>query len=379
MNKKTVMLGLLAILASVVGLVWLLRARQHRRPSRIEIGAVLPLTGSAAVWGQNVKKGMDLALDQVNAAGGVRGRQLQVLYEDSEGLPRNSVSALTKLIDADGIQVAIGDVASSSVLSMAPIANARKVVILSPGASNPDISHAGPFVFRNWHSDAQEGVFLAEVAFNKLRMRQVSIIYVNNGYGKGLEEVFSKRFAEIGGKIRTSQAFDQGATDFRAQLTRIKSSGCDGIFMPGYPQEMPEVLKQAKELGITKQFLCPSAFEDQQTLNLAGPAAEGVIYDYPKQGDLSRPYVANFYKDYQRRYGTPPGALSDTGYDALMLIVQAMKTSGLSGTEIQKGLRRIKNYPGVAGDTTFDEHGDIVKEFVLKTVKGGEFVTYEHQ
>lgn len=344
----------------------------------INIGAVLPLTGSAAVWGQNVKKGMDLALDEVNNSGGVRGSRVVVYYEDSEGLPKNAVTAFTKLIDAHGVQATIGDVASSAVLSMAPVATQRKVVLLSPGASNPDISNASPFVFRNWHSDAQEGVYLAEIAYNKLGMRRVSIIYVNNGYGKGLEQVFTKRFSKLGGKIQTAEAFAQGATDFRSQLTRIKTSDCDGVFMPGYPQEMPEVLKQVKELGLAKQFLCPSAFEDQQTLKLGGDATEGVIYDYPKQGDLSRPYVAKFYKDYKQRYGQPPGALSDTGYDALMLVVQAMKAFGSSGVAIRDGLRGIKNFPGVAGDTTFDDHGDIIKQFNLKTVKKGQFIDHEH-
>jgi branched-chain amino acid transport system substrate-binding protein len=350
--------------------------REPQAPHDLRIGAILPLTGDAAVWGQNVKKGIDLALAELNAAGGVRGRQLFVVYEDSQGLPRIAVTALNKMIDADHVPAIIGDVASSSVLSMAPIAEKQQVVLLSPGASNADITTAGQFVFRNWHSDSAEGKYLANVAHDRLQKRRLAIIYVNNAYGKGLEQVFSKRFKDLGGTIATSEAFAQNATDFRAQLLRIKNSDCDGIFMPGYPKEMPEVLKQARELALRRQFLCPSAFEDQQSIDLAGTAAEGVIYVYPRQGDLSRSHVARFYKAYRDRYGVPPGALSDTGYDALRLMAMAIETSGISGPAIRDGLLKIKDYPGVAGDTTFDQNGDIVKEFVLKTVEQGKFVEY---
>jgi branched-chain amino acid transport system substrate-binding protein len=334
------------------------------------------LTGDAAVWGQNVKKGVTLALDEVNEKGGVKGKKIEVIYEDSEGLPNKAVTALNKLVDTNKVPAVIGDVASSAVLSMAPIAERRQVVLLSPGASNPDITNAGEYIFRNWHSDAAEGSYLAELAYKTLKMRLVGIIYVNNAYGKGLEDVFSKTFTQLGGKIVAAESFRQNDTDFRSQLTRMREFNPDGIFMPGYPKEMPEVLKQAKQLGIRKQFLCPSAFEDPQILTLAGQAAVGVVYVYPKQGDSSKAHVATFYQNYEKRYGQPPGALSDTGYDALTLLVEAMRSSGLRGPEIKDGLLKIKSFSGVAGETTFDQNGDIVKGFNLKTVKDGKFVDY---
>ena len=366
---KSIVYGLIAIL--LVSTVLTLSCAKKEK--EIKIGAILPLTGDAAIWGQNVKKG----IEDVNNRGGVKGKKIRVIYEDSQGLPQNATSALHKLINADKVQAIIGEVASSSVLAMAPIAEKAKVVLLSPGASNLKITDAGEYTFRNWHSDACEGSYLAKTAYEKLNMRKMSIIYVNNAYGAGLEEVFSNEFRRLGGVILVSEGFEQNATDFRSQLTKIKDSQSNGIFMPGYPKEMPIVLKQAKELGIKARFLCPSAFEDEVILRVAGANAEGVIYVYPKMGDLSKKEVADFYKSYKAKYGIAPGALSDTGYDALKLIVRAMSTDGFSGPEIQRGLLKIRDYPGVAGKTTFDENGDIIKDFNLKVVKDGKFTDYK--
>jgi len=230
-------------------------SKKENESEEITIGAILPLTGSAAIWGQNVKNGINLAVRKVNAGGGIDGKRIIVIYEDSRGLPNDAVMALNKIIATHNVPAILGEVASSCVLSMAPIAERRKVVLLSPGASNPEITYAGEYIFRNWHSDNLEGAYLAKVAYENLNMRRIGIVYVNNGYGRGLEKVFSRKFVYLGGNIATSEGFDQDATDFRSQLTRVKATDCDGIFLPGYPKEIPEVLKQAKELGINKQFL----------------------------------------------------------------------------------------------------------------------------
>ena len=334
----------------------------------IKIGAILPLTGSAAIWGQNVKKGIDLAVEEANENGGINGRKISLLYEDSQGLPKEAVTALQKLINRDKIQVVIGDVASSCVLSMAPIAEKNEVVLLSPGASNPDITNAGEYIFRNWHSDLAEGEFLAKYLFNTKKVNAVSVVYVNNGYGKGLEKIFKTTFENLGGKIETSESFEQGSTFFKSQISKLSSCKSNFVFLAGYPQEIPLLLRQAKEMGINKQFVCSSAFEDPQILKVAGNAAEEVIYDYPKQGDTAQLYVKQFHSNYLKKYNELPGALSDNGFDALNLIRFAIKNSGSSGKNIKEGLLNIKNYPGVAGNTSYDQNGDIIKEFVLKMV-----------
>ncbi len=344
-----------------------------KEEKEIKIGAVLPLTGSAAVWGENSKMGLEIALEEANAAGGVKGKKVNLIIEDSQSDPAKAVSALQKLISTDNVPVVIGDIASSSVLAMAPIAEKAKVVLLSPGASNPDISKAGEFIFRNWQSDALEGEIDAKFVFENLGHKNVAVLYVNNAYGTGLKTVFEDSFQKSGGKILASESFEQGATDMRSQLNKIRNLKLDAIYMPGYPPEMALLLRQAKEMGIKIPFLSVQAFDDLKILQTAKDAAEGVIFSVPKPPDPSNPVVKNFIDKYKQKFSRDPGVTSDTGYDALKIIVWAMNQGGTSAEEVRRQLLMLKDFPGAAGLTTFDKNGDVIKPFIFKKVKGGKF------
>ena len=342
----------------------------------IKIGAVLPLTGSAAVWGENARMGLEFALDEVNESGGVNGIKVRIILEDSQSDPAKAVSALQKLISTDKVSVVIGDIASSSVLAMAPIAEKEKVILFSPGASNPDISQAGKYIFRNWQSDALEGAVDAQFAYEVLGYRSISIVYVNNAYGNGLRSVFAQSFQLLGGEIPVSESFEQGATDIRSQLNKIKATNPEAVYMPGYPPEMALVLRQSTELGLELQFLSVQAFADPTILETAQNAADGVIFSIPEPPDTSLFVVSNFVRKYKDRYNRMPGVCSDTGYDALKIIVWAMNQSGVSGPAIQSQLLKLSDFPGAAGVTNFDENGDVIKSFIFKTVINGEFRPY---
>lgn len=345
-----------------------------KEPKEIKIGAVLPLTGSAAVWGENSKMGLEIALEEVNAAGGVKGKNVRLIIEDSQSDSAKAVSALQKLISTDKVSVVIGDIASSSVLAMAPIAENAKVVLLSPGASNPDISKAGEYIFRNWQSDALEGEVDAKFAFEKQGYKHMAVLYVNNAYGTGLMNVFESSFQKLGGQIISSEPFEQGATDMRSQLAKIHGLKIDGIYLPGYPPEMAILMKQAKEMGLTTPFISVQAFEDPKILETAKDAAEGVIFSVPKPPDTTNPAVSNFIQKYKAKFQRDPGVTSDTGYDSLKIIVWAMNNSGESGLEVQQQLLKLKDFPGAAGLTTFDRNGDVIREFVFKKVAGRTFL-----
>ena len=339
-----------------------------------KIGAVLPLTGSAAIWGKNSQQGIDLALKEINDAGGIKGRKITVVYEDSQSEPKNATTALQKLITADRVPAVIGDIASSSVLAMAPIAESNKVVLLSPGASNPDISNAGQYIFRNWQSDALEGRLDAEYASATLKWKRAATLYINNAYGSGLAKVFTETFTRIGGQIIASESFTQGSTDIRAQITKIASAKPDGIYMPGYPPEMIIILKQMKELGVAIPILSVQAFDDPAIISSVGDAADGVIFSVPKPPDQTNPIVANFRKKYVDTYGKEPGVTSDTGYDALRIIAYAIEHGGYTGPEIRTVLSNLKDFPGAAGPTTFDAHGDVNREFEFRKIVRGRAV-----
>jgi branched-chain amino acid transport system substrate-binding protein len=374
MKKLWIGIGIVVVVALAIVLII---TQTKREPKEIKIGVILPLTGSAAVWGENAKMGLEIALEEVNEAGGVMGKKVKLIFEDSQSDPAKAVSSLQKLIATDKVPVVIGDIASSSVLAMAPIAERSKVVLLSPGASNPDISKAGEYIFRNWQSDALEGEVDARFAYEHLGYRKMAILYVNNAYGSGLKTVFEQSFQRMGGKILISEAFEQGATDMRSQLRKIRAVNPDAIYMPGYPTEMAILLRQAKELGIKTPFLSVQAFDDPKILQIAKDAAEGVIFSVPKPPDPSNPVVSNFVRKYKERFNKEPGVCSDTGYDALKIIVWAMSQGAFSGSEIQKQLLKLKDFPGAAGLTTFDKNGDVIKPFIFKTVKGGRFVKFE--
>lgn len=348
-----------------------------KEEKEIKIGAVLPLTGSAAVWGENSRMGLEIALEEVNAAGGVKGKKVNLIFEDSQSDSAKAVSALQKLISTDKVSVVIGDIASSSVLAMAPIAEKAKVVLLSPGASNPDISKAGEFIFRNWQSDALEGKVDAKYAYEHLGWKNVAVLYVSNAYGTGLKTVFEESFQKLGGKISASESFEQGATDMRAQLNKTRNLKLDAIYMPGYPPEMAILLRQAKEMGIKVPFLSVQAFDDPKILKTAKDAAEGVIFSVPKPPDPSNQVVKNFIDKYKQKFSRDPGVTSDTGYDALKIIVWAMNQAGTSAEDVRHQLLTLKDFPGAAGLTTFDKNGDVIKPFIFRTVRKGQFIDAE--
>jgi len=371
MKKTWIIIGVIVVILAIILIV----TQTKKEEDVIKIGAILPLTGSAAIWGENAKMGMEIALEEINENGEIKGRKIELIFEDSQSDPSRAVSALQKLISNDGVQVVIGDIASSSVLAMAPIAEKAKVVLLSPGASNPDISHAGEYIFRNWQSDALEGEINARYAYEKLGYKRISILYVNNAYGAGLKTVFERIFNNLGGTILIKETFEQGAIDFRTQIAKISRSKPDAIFMPGYPPEMALILKQSKEMGIKVKFLSVQAFDDTKIIEVAKDASEGVIFSIPKPPDTSETTVSKFIQNYRKKYKREPGVCSDTGYDALKIIVWALnRISEVSGPAIKDELVKLKNFQGAAGITTFDTNGDVIKPFVFKTVNNGKMI-----
>ena len=338
----------------------------------VKIGATLPLSGDAAVWGKNTQDGIELALAEINQSGGVLGRKMMVVYEDTKAMAKEGVSAYQKLTTVDKVSAIIDDSVSSVTLANAPLADRDHVVILATGATAPKISGISKYVFRIWNSDAYEGQVSAEYAFKKLGLKKIAILYINNDYGVGLKQVFSSEFEKQGGKIVDTEAFDQGATDMRTQLTKIQASAPDGLYLVGYPKEIPIALKQAKELALSVPMIGTVAMQDEQLIKTAGDAVEGLMFPYPK--DPTGEQADHFKQAFQEKYGKQPGITSDVGYDAVKMIAKAIElTKGTSGDDIRKGLDMLKDYPGVSGTMTFDANGDVHKPMAMKIVKSGQF------
>jgi branched-chain amino acid transport system substrate-binding protein len=345
------------------------------RNNEIKIGAILPLTGDAALYGNNAKEGIDLAVDNVNAQGGVLNRKIKIVYEDSKADPKTGVAAFQKLVTFDKVQSIIGCISSSVTLAFAPLAEKNKIVVLSPAATSPKLSEAGKYIFRNWTSDTYEASIIANYMINTLKINKLGILYLNNDYGVGLKSALENEFAKNDKKIIITEGFAQNQNDFKVSLSKIKALNIEALYIISYPDETINILKQIKELNINVTIISTSAFQDELIIKNAGKTAENVIYPYPVVPDTSQMVVSDFLKNFENKYKKKPGIVSDTGYDALLMIIAAMEEEkSYSGESIQKGLMTIKNFHGASGIMSFDKNGDIKKEMKIKTVRNGAFV-----
>lgn len=343
----------------------------------IKIGVVLPLTGDGAAYGKKEKNGIELAIQETNQA--LRDRNIEIIpvYEDSQGVPAPAVAAFTKLIDIDKVVALIGGAFSSPTLAMVPIADKKKIVVISPSASSPKLSGSSKYFFRVWPSDTAEGAVMAEVAITRLQLKKIAILYGNNDYGMGLKDVFAQKIEQQGAQIATIESYNEGDSDFRSQLTKIKSMGADGIYMPGYYKEFAKILKQAKELGVNAQFMSCGTFHEPEIIQIAGNAAEGVVFVQPyfdRNGE--DPVTKNFVESYEKQFGIEAGVYAAHGYDAARVLGEVISKGSLNSSSIQSSLLNIRNFPGVTGETTFIEGGDVVKQSRVMFVQEGEFREY---
>ena len=263
-------------------------------------------------------------------------------------------------------------------MSCAPIANKEKVVLFSPAAATPMFTNSGDYTFRNRASANFEVEKMADVAYEYLNMHRISIIYINNDVGVGFYPVFQKRFESQGGKIIDIESFEQGATDMRTQLLKLKKGKPDAIYLIGHVEESGYVLKQARELGIKCQFLGHLALEGPDLFKIAGNAANGVIYTAtgydPESNDVK---VKEFEKKYQAKFHKEGDVFAATAYDAVYIMKLAIEKVGYNSESIKNELYKIKYFLGVTGSTSFDKNGDVEKPVLVKIIKDQKFVIVE--
>ena len=373
MKKLGIILGIIIVVALAIGLI---ATHTKKEPEEIKIGAILPLTGDAALYGESIKKGIDLAIEEINMAGGIKGKKVRIIYEDSKASPGEGVSALNKLISTDKVLAIIGDAVSSVTLAIAPIAEKNKIVILSPLSSAPAITNAGDFIFRNVPSDLFGGKVAAYFAVKQQGWQKLAILFINNDFGVGLQQVFSKEVMNLGGKIVASEAYEQGSTDFRTQLIKIKNANPDAIFLVGY-REVPQILIQAKELKLRGRFLGTGLLEDPNVIKVAKDAAEGLFFTQLQYTpDSPDPIVKRFVDSFEKKYNSKPDIIAAYGYDSMAVLAFAMEKSNLTSISIKKELYKVKNFKGVTGEISFDENGDVIQPMGVKVIKNGKFQWY---
>ena len=342
--------------------------------NQILVGAALPLTGPVAYYGQSPQKGMAIALDEINASGGINGKRLDVVYADTFGTAKGAVNAFQKLADVDKPPIIIGAGASIETLAIGKLANDNKIVLLSPVSSAAEISDLGPFVFRTVPSDAFQANMLAKWVLES-GYRRVAVMFLTSSWSTSLKDHFTADYIAMGGKILDTESAEVDDTDFRTQLLRTVRSSPPAIVAFLYAKEGGRCLKQARELGITLPFFGGDPWTIEDFRKIAGPAAEGVRFTTPAQYDGTEAQA--FRKKYVDRYGDSPDVYAAHGYDALKLTAEVMRKGAMTGPEIEMAFRQLRGFNGATGNTTFDDHGDVIsKPFVRMTIKNGQVVPF---
>lgn len=337
----------------------------------ITIGAALPLTGGTSYYGQDSKKGIDLALDEINGKGGIGGSQLKVIFEDSLGNGQGAVSAVRKLIDFERVQVIIGCGTSTETMAAAPVVEQAQRVLLSPVSSAASLSTAGDYVFRTVPSDGQQALDLAAWV-REAGISKVAVIFVNQTWGNGLKDGFVEAFKAGGGEVLDAEATELGETDFRAHVTKLASLSPDAVIAVLYAKEGGLFVKQSRELGASSPIFGADPWTKADFLATAGDAAEGIRFTTPAK--YRGPEYDAFAKAYRTRYNADPGIYDAHGYDALNVIAAAMTSGARTGPEIRQALMGV-SFRGATGETSFDVNGDVpTKGFARMTWEGGHAV-----
>lgn len=340
------------------------------------VGAIICETGEGALYGQAIRKGMDLALEEVNGTGGINGNSLRILYRDSASTPATAVKAAKDLYDREDVPLILGGVLSSVTLELAPLAEQRKKILLSPSSSSPEITSAGDYIFRVYPSDVLEGAYMAQLARDELRLEQVTILAIDNAFGRGVAEVFRGAFR--GAVPPTVLTYPPRGANYGELVARAEEAGAAGIYLVGYYKDMTALLEEIRVRGLAATVMATSSIGSPRTLEMAGDTAEGVIFPAtvfdPESDD---PTVAAFVKMYRARYQEDPDLWSAHGYDAVMVAAEALKKAeGPVPARIARQILAIQEYRGPSGTLSFDQYGDVVQYPRAFIVHGGRFELY---
>src|SRR5690606_24749260 len=338
----------------------------------ITIGFISHLTGDAAVYGESMRMGTEVAVKEINDAGGINGRPLEVVYEDDKLDANEAVAAARRLIDQQGVPVILGSASSSLSLAIAPIVDEAGVVQISPVSTSPDLA-AFDNVFMVMPSDAAQGAAWADLA-QRWGVEQAALMYINNDYGIGVKENFKENFLAAGGVIVAEQGFAVGATDVRSELLKVQQSGADVVFLVSHVKEGVLVLTQARELGSEATWVTDVAMQTQEVIDLAGEAAEGL---YAIQwGRTDHPAYEAFAEAFTQQHGRDVTIWADFAYDTTRLVAEAIANAGTDPQAIADWLRSADGIEGATGPITMGEDGfrTAPGSYHLYQVRDGQWV-----
>jgi branched-chain amino acid transport system substrate-binding protein len=333
----------------------------------IKVGVYGDVTGATSSFGQSTRNGIQLAFDEINAAGGVNGKKLEMIFEDDQGTPEKAKTVISKLVNQDKVVAVLGEVASSNSLAAAPVAQEAKIPMITPSSTNPKVTEVGDYISRVCFIDPFQGSVMAKFAANTLKAKTAAILGDNSSdYSKGLTQFFEEEFKRLGGTIITKQTYAQRDQDFKAQLTQMRDQKPDVIYIPGYYGEVGIIAKQARELGMTQPLLGGDGWDSPELWKLGGASLKPAYISNHYSADNPAPEIQNFVKAYQAKFNVAPDSLAALAYDSAKVLADALKRAGgTDSAKLKDAINATKDFKGVTGTITLDANRNAVKSAVV--------------
>ncbi len=333
----------------------------------VKVGVFGDLTGATSSFGQSTKNGIQLAVDEINAAGGVNGKKIELVIEDDQGRPEQAKTVVSKLINQDKVQAVLGEVASTNSLAAAPVAQEAKIPMITPSSTNPKVTEVGDYISRVCFIDPFQGSVMARFSTNTLKAKTAAIMGdVNSDYSKGLSQVFKEEFTKLGGKIVAESSYTQTDADYKGQLTNIRNLNPDVIYVPGYYGNVAIIAKQARELGMNMPLMGGDGWDSPELWKLGGNALKNAYISNHYSADNPAPEIQNFVKNYKAKFNVAPDSLAALAYDSAKVLADALKRAGSADSaKLRDAIAQTKNFPGVTGLITLDEKRNAVKPAVV--------------
>lgn len=347
-------------------------SKKPAAPRDLRIGAVLPLTGPEAGYGVSCRSGIDLAIAEANAEGGVLGRKVRAFYLDSQGRPEDAALAAQRSITKDKVDFLIGEVSSAGALAIAQIAERAKTPMISPAATTPLLTEAGPHVFRVAYADPFQARAMAGFARDDLKLARVGVLRdLSSEYSLRLAQAFTERFVAAGGTVTFDEAFDRVDASVFPVVEKLVAAQVEAVYLPLYEEEILRIVSAASGMGAKLRFLGSDGW-DVATVVQLGPPIEGSYFTSHYSADEPRPEVQRFVKAFTEIYNEQPDAMAALGYDAVQFGLSGIRREGSSDrTRLAKALSAPPPHPGVTGDLTLDDRGQPQKAAVVLQIVGG--------
>ncbi|MCM3904784.1 MAG: ABC transporter substrate-binding protein [Pyrinomonadaceae bacterium] len=351
-----------------------------RDRSTIKIGYFGDLTGPTFNFGQSAKNGALMAAEEINQAGGINGRKIDIVIEDDQGSPELAATVVNKLTRQDKVIALIAGGASGSSLAAGPIAQSARVPMISPSSTNPAVTQIGDYIFRACFLDPFQGEVMAKFSYSSLQAKTAAIMLdFNSPYSRDLTVFFELSFTKLGGRVVTKQSYTQGDSDFKGQLSSISAAGPDVIYLPGYYGDIAMIAKQARQLGITQPLLGGDGWDAPELWQLAGDSINGSYISNHYSADDPSPAIQTFVHDYKLHWGNlTPDAHAALAYDAMRFLLEAIERAGTTeGDKLREALAQTRNFSGVTGIISMDSQRNAVKSAVILKLQDGRYIYQE--